>query len=866
MSDWNVFRIGGPSLKNHLPTVLGLIQQAPKPLAVVASAPGQAHDLLLAAAAAAETGDMAKARAQVQALRLLLGSLVIPLHRGTPEDKDIQGKPLPPGGAGGGAVQSSSKREEPCAAFESKHSLESSSLFDEAERLLAAISLLRRCTADMQEALLCLAARLFAEFLANMLQQEGVAAMAVGPCEFFVVEAKARKKRIHLEQSRARLQALLPSWEGKVPVVAGAVGQTEDGQCAHLGKNGADYSATALAYALKAQDVTFWTDVPGLMTADPALVPEAYPVPNLTYAGALELAHFGSHMLHARALIPLIACKARLRIKSTLAPQQAGSCIDEFGNTNPVLPTCVTSLEKLALVGVESRIADELNCLGARALAALGKTNIRVWMATESALGQNITLAVPENQAQRVCEVLDDCFEEERASGSMVRWEPHAPVTLLTLVLENMGTTPNIAGRFFSTLGNLGIDVRAISQSASERSISCAIDGAQTSTAVRAVHAAFNLAHTEMSLLLLGKGVVGKSLLSHIAQQAETLRDKHRIALRLVGIADSTRVLLEPKGLEAGGAIELLLAPYPIPTRGCRLPLPQPLAMEKALLQLSHMPLPVLVDCTASAGMEALYEKAFAQGIHVVAANKQPLALPWKRRQQLLETATHFHRAYHYETTVGASLPVIETLKNLVRTGDEVQRVEGCFSGTLGFLCDCLMRGEPLSKAVRKARDMGYSEPNPRDDLSGLDVARKAVILARELGMQVELEDTKVEPFVPQQYLDENNPEAFLLSLEKLDAEVSREMKALESKGLRLRYLARIEPSSSRIFVGPTPVDATHPAWGLVEAEALVAFYTKRYRQYPLIVRGAGAGGDVTAAGVLADVLRIAENVRGRRR
>ena len=819
MSCWNVFRIGGPSLKNFLPGVLQLIGEGPRPLAVVASSPGEANDVLLHAAAAAETGDMAKAKAHLQSLRLQLEGLAAS---------------LPPPNAGPGWTA-------PAA-------------FEETERLLTAISLLRRCTAEMQEALLCLGSRLVAEFLACMLKQSGVAAVAADPRAFFVVEAQTRKKRIHLEQSRARLQALLASWEGTVPILAGAVGQTADGQCAYFGKNGADYSATALAYALKAKDVTFWTDVPGIMTADPNLVPEAYPVPNLTYAGALELAHFGSHMLHARAIIPLIACKARLRIKSTLSPGQAGTCIDEFGNINPTLPTCVTSLEKLALVGVESRTSDEPSRLGARALAALDKANIRVWMATESALGQNVTVAVPEAQVARACEILDDCFEEERMGGGIARWEPHAPVTLLTLVLENMGTTPNIAGRFFSTLGNLGIDVRAISQSASERSISCAIDGAQTSTAVRAVHAAFNLAHTEMSLLLLGKGVVGNSLLKHIAQQAKTLREKHRIALRLVGIADSKRVLFEPKGLEAGEAVEKLSS-----AEGASLALPE------ALLQLGHMPLPVLVDCTASAGMEALYEKAFAQGIHVVAANKQPLALPWPRRQQLVETAMHFHRAYHYETTVGASLPVIETLKNLVRTGDEVQRVEGCFSGTLGFLCDCLMRAEPLSKAVRKARDMGYSEPNPRDDLSGLDVARKAVILARELGMQVELDNAEIAPFVPESFLLENNPEAFLLSLEKLDATFLEDMKALASKGQRLRYLARIEPASCLIRVGPTAVDATHPAWGLVEAEALVAFYTKRYRLYPLIVRGAGAGGDVTAAGVLADVLRIAENVRGRK-
>ncbi|MCL2313712.1 MAG: bifunctional aspartate kinase/homoserine dehydrogenase I [Proteobacteria bacterium] len=823
MSNWNVFRIGGPSLKNYLPTVVQLIRDAPKPLAMVASPLGEVDDLLLLCASTAETGDMAKTQTHLQTLRLLLSALAKPWEStlGPTLDNCL----LPP--------------------------------FEELERLLKAIALLRRCSAEMQETLLCLSARFMAECLACLLQHTGVAAMAVEPRQLFAVDTQGKKNRIHLEKSRAQLQTLLPSWEGKVPVVAGCTGQTPSGQSAHFGKNGADYSATALAYALEAKEVVFWTDVPGVMTADPSLVPEAYPVPNLTYAGALELAHFGSRMLHARTLIPLIACKAGLTIKSTLSPMEAGSRIDEFGNTNPVLPTCITSLPKLALVGVESHISEEASRLGARALAALDKANIRVWMANESALGQNFTVAVPENQVAKACEMLDDCFEEERLSGSIVRWEPHAPVTLLTLVLENMGTTPNIAGRFFSTLGNLGIDVRAISQSASERSISCAIDGPATSTAVRAVHAAFNLAHTEINLLLLGKGVVGKSLLNQMAQQSTTLRENHRIALRLVGLADSGRILLEPKGLESATAIQQLESLSKEK---------QPPNLQNALIQLSHMPLPVLVDCTASAGMEALYEKAFAQGINVVAANKQPLALPWPQRQQLLETATHFHRAYHYETTVGASLPVIETLKNLVRTGDEVQRVEGCFSGTLGFLCDCLMRGEPLSKAVRAARDMGYSEPNPRDDLSGLDVARKAVILARELGMRVELCNAKVEPLVPAAFLAENNPEAFLHSLEKLDATFSADMKALAEKGLRLRYLAQIEPMENLIRVGPTPVSATHPAWGLVEAEALVAFYTKRYRQYPLIVRGAGAGGDVTAAGVLADILRIAENVRGRRR
>jgi aspartokinase/homoserine dehydrogenase 1 len=301
-------------------------------------------------------------------------------------------------------------------------------------------------------------------------------------------------------------------------------------------------------------------------------------------------------------------------------------------------------------------------------------------------------------------------------------------------------------------------------------------------------------------------------------------------------------------------------------------------AVIELLPELGRLPNPVLVDCTASSGMEEIYMAAFRHGINVVSANKQPLALPREKRDALHAAARRHFRVYLYETTVGAALPVIETLKNLVRTGDEVLRIEGAFSGTLGYLCEQLTNGVALSQAVRRAKELGYTEPHPRDDLSGLDVARKALILARELGLKLDLDDVRLQPFAGEEHLDEADAEKFLEKLTSSDAAMAARVAELKSRGQLLRYLARIEPASNAaaadgqpgetrhvVTVSPVGVDANHPAAGLRGSEAFVAFHTDRYRQYPLVVRGSGAGGDVTAAGVLADILRLAQNLRSRR-
>jgi aspartokinase/homoserine dehydrogenase 1 len=480
-------------------------------------------------------------------------------------------------------------------------------------------------------------------------------------------------------------------------------------------------------------------------------------------------------------------------------------------------------------------------------------------MTTESTLGQSFSVVIPSMDEASARQSISAALAPELQSGDL-RIEPVlSPVTLVTLVGENMAGRPNVAGKFLNSIGEAGIAVRAVAQGASARSISCVVDADQTATAVRTVHAAFNLAHTEISVLLLGKGVVGSSLLKQIDRQNQALGREHDVKVRLVGIGSSGGALFEPDGLPPVEAIALLLKALD-EGKVVR-------DVSSLLEKLSRFPNPVLVDCSAAPGMEKIYQAAFAHGINVVSANKQPLALPQAARVALLSEARRHFRAYHYETTVGAALPVIETLKNLVRTGDHVISIEGAFSGTLGFLCDRLAQGDPLSVAVRKAKDLGYTEPHPRDDLSGLDVARKAIILARELGLQVELGDVVLEPFVPAENLREDDPERFLQSLVALDSAVAVRVAACKEHGRFLRYLARITPGAAgpKVSVGPVEVEAGHPAASLRGAEAFVAFHTERYREYPMVVRGAGAGGDVTAAGVLADILRLAQNIRGRR-
>ncbi|HVP61009.1 MAG TPA: aspartate kinase [Myxococcaceae bacterium] len=824
MSPWQVYKFGGSSLgsSGRLPLVIRRVAEAERPLALVVSALGDTTEWLLDAAGAAAEGDEVRASAGLQrALDLVRtrGAEVL-----GPEALGALEAPWAETVADGAAALSSLRRA----------------------GTLAPAPL---------DVLLSVGERLSSPLVAAALRSSGLPGLAVDARDIFLTDDRHGDATVDLKASLRPVLDRRGEWEGHLPVVTGFIGRRKDGSTTTLGRNGSDYAATTLAALLGATEVTIWTDVGGVMTADPDLVEEAYPVPRLTWHEAQELAHFGLRMFHRRTVLPLEQSGGRLRIRSTVDAGE-GTVIDAQGNPDPHRPTCVTSLEHLALLAVESRRRAPETSLAVQALSALEEAQIRVWMVTQSGHGQSLAVVVDRKAAARARAVLEAALAGQLLRGEVELPPGRTPVSLVSLVAEAMGQWPNVAGRFFGALGNVGINVRAIAQGASSRSIGCVVDAADTAEAVRTVHAAFNLAQTEVNVLLLGRGTVGGRLLAQLEATRDALRSRQGVDARLFGVVDRHGAHVNPRGL--------LPSELPPRTSG---PAGSPPDLSELLDRLSRLQLPVLVDCTAEEGMERLYVEAFRRGIHVVAANKKPLALPLDRRAEVFEVARRHFRAWHYETTVGAGLPVIETLKNLVATGDVVERIDGSLSGTLGFLCQEVMAGVPLSVAVRAARDRGYTEPHPRDDLSGLDVARKALILARELGLQLELEDVSVEPFVDAAFLAEDDPERFLRQLVADDEAFGTRVQRYLAAGRTLRYLVQIVPGAEgrKVRVGPVAVEAGHPAVPLRGAEALVAFTTARYQDYPLIVRGAGAGGDVTAAGVLADVLRLTQNVRGRR-
>lgn len=729
--------------------------------------------------------------------------------------------------------------------------------------LLQGIAAVGECSPRVRDRVLAFGEPLAASVVAGALRAVGVAAERVDARTWLVTDDQHGNASVDLEATRARVDALGGAWfagetaERTVTVHTGFIGATSEEVTTTLGRNGSDYTAALLAAVTKARELAIWTDVSGIMTADPGLVAEAYPVEALSYREVLELAGLGLRILHPRTVVPLRAAGITLRIRNTMRPDDPGTVIDEEGSADERRPTCIVTLDDMAIIDVEGTLRSGAARIAPRVLLALADASIPVHFAVPAAQGNGIAFVVHRADEHRAVSVVDGELARERDLGMLGASRVVSPVSVVTLVAEAMGRTVNVAGRFFGAVGASGISVMAASQGATSRAISCVVAAADTARAAQVVHEAFNLAASRVSVLLLGKGTVGGALLAQVASQRGVLGARHDVDLRLAGVSDSKGAWFDEEGIDPTALRDELRVAGEESTT------------TRLLDRLRRLPIPVLVDCTAADGMERLYEAALARGIHVVTANKKALALPTLARDALFAAARHAHRDFRYETTVGASLPVIDTLQNLVRTGDRVQLIEGSLSGTLGFLSNEVTRGVRLSVAVRSARERGYTEPHPRDDLSGVDAARKALILARELGFAIDLSDVVVEPFLPARLFVHDDVEAFLAAVATHDDAFEEQLARLRGDGLVLRYLAtvtapRAADGAVTVRVGPLAVPADHPAARLKGTEALVAFRTERYSETPLVIQGAGAGGSITASGVLADILAIARARRGR--
>lgn len=734
-------------------------------------------------------------------------------------------------------------------------------MVDELEHLARGLAVLRELTPRTSDYIVARGERLSARLLASTLAELGVKSEYVDATEVVRTDdnygGAAPDFDATEKAARERLAARIA--RGVVPVVPGFIGRSTAGHVATLGRGGSDLTATLLARALKATEITLWKDVAGFLTADPRIVSDAHVIPQLTPREAAELAYYGAKVLHPRALIPLGDRNIPIRIRPFADPDFPGTEISRRRTLREYPVKAISSMSGLALLTVTGNGMLGVPGIAARTFAALHRERVSVSLISQASSEHSICFSVPETSADSARRALLAAFSEEIAHRDIDGVEVHAGVSTLAVVGMGMSGTPGIAARVFDALATGGINVVAIAQGSSELNISVVVDSRDTTAAVRRIHGAFQLnrigggrlvRHDQVDVVLLGFGQIGRALARMLPRAKQD-----GVSLRIVGAIDRSGYVFDAAGFSARRLDQLVkhkAAGQGLATAdGARSSSASEAVREIARHALSH---PILVDVTADDTLPAL-KLALSSGMDLVMANKRPLGGPLADAKSLLDLAATQGRRMLHETTVGAGLPIIDTFHKLAESGDRVLKIEGCTSGTLGFLLDEVSKGKKFSDALKRAMQMGYTEPDPRDDLSGMDVARKALILARLIGYQGELKDIAVESLVPFELRSVSRDE-FVARIPELDANWDTRARQARDKGQVWRYIARI--SRQRVTVALQAVPTSSPFAALKGTDNQVVFTTMRYRENPLVITGPGAGPQVTAAGVVNDVLKLA--------
>ena len=614
----------------------------------------------------------------------------------------------------------------------------------------------------------------------------------------------------------------------------------------NLGRGGSDYTASILAATLGAEVLEIWTDVDGFMTADPRLIPNAYTIKSLSYVEASELCHFGAKVVYPPTIYPACAKNIPIRILNTFSPENNGTIIQAKPEESKRYVRGLSSIRDVALITVSGLSMVGVIGVNQRIFSALAAGGVSVFLVSQTSSENSTTLGVQEKDCNKAVEVLTREFAEEIKVGSMYPMLVQQGLAAVSIVGEKMHNVPGVAGKLFGTLGRNGISVIAFAQGATETNISFVIPAQQLSKTMNVLHDSFFLSENKvLNVFVCGVGTVGAQLLEQIQQQYATLLAHQHLQLNVVGIANSRTAIFDADGLDLSNYREQLKLTEKSSSS---------FSIKQAALQLANLYNSVFVDCTASADVASIYLSLLENNISVVTANKIAASSEYTHYMQLKQTALDRGVKFLFETNVGAGLPIIGTINDLRNSGDKILRIEAVLSGTLNFIFNEIAADVPFSETIRRAKEQGYSEPDPRIDLSGKDVIRKLVILAREAGYQVEQEDVEKHLFVPDKYF-QGTVDDFWKQLPELDTDFENRRKELETKGLRWRFVAKME--EGKTCVSLETVDAAHPFYQLEGSNNIILITTERYHDYPMMIRGYGAGAGVTAAGVFANIMSV---------
>lgn len=811
-----VLKFGGTSVANavNMGTVLRIVEetmQRDKQVVVVLSALGGTTDALIDAVTLASKGDLG----YQEKLQILESRHLTTVKELIPIDQQS-------------GVLSMVKQK-----------------FNAIEDICRGVFLLRELSLRTKDAIISFGELLSSLVFAEKLKSQGTAHVWMDCREMIATDSQFGNALVDFAVTNARLQSFFAAHPSPLIIAPGFIAADKNGQTTTLGRGGSDYTAAIIAAALQADVLEIWTDVSGMMTADPRLVSNARIIEQISYKEAMELSHFGAKVIYPPTIQPVMNQGIPIWIKNTFAPKDPGTLIENAASQHGGSICGISSISKINLLSLEGSGMVGIPGFSKRLFEALSQEKINVILITQSSSEHSICVGIEEHNTERAKEVVDRAFDFEIETKKVEPLVIERNLAIVALVGDGMKNHTGISGKMFGALGRNGINIRGIAQGSSERNISAVISTVDVKKAINVLHEEFfETTYKQVNLFISGIGNVGSRLLAQLQQQLQFLEEKLRLQVRVAGIATSRTMVLDDQGIDLGNWRQPLENGEPMNVD----------AFARAIVT-KNLRNSIFVDITANGEVAKTYPQFLERSISVVACNKIACSSAYEYYDLLKSLAREYHANFLFETNVGAGLPIIGTLNDLLRSGDKVNRIEAVLSGTLNFVFNHYTGEKSFAQVVRQAQDEGYTEPDPRLDLGGTDVMRKILILARETGARLEMEDITNHSFMPAACM-EGDVDNFYAEMEKHEAYFQNLLKEAQQAGKKLKFVAKYE--DGKAAVGLQHIDPRHDFFHLYGKDNAVSFYTNRYSEQPLVVKGAGAGAEVTASGVFADIIRAA--------